>query len=323
MPTQPYKSHLSIPYTSPPTPLQTLDLHLPTTPPGSPSTPSYTILYIHGGAFRDPLITSQSLLPSLPFLFSSKSKSPISKSSPCDAHDDDDDGNQRIAAIVSVNYRLTPYPTHPSHPSEGGDESRNAKWPDQVRDVRAAMRWLFSGHGSMEKRGSVAGSEIILVGHSVGATVAFGVALGLGYRDDDDDRNDFQHLRQKIRAVVGVEGIYDFAALRDAHLEYRGIYEEFTNGAFGDEESGSWEKGDVVRMVREGGDVDAVKVVVLGQSRGDELAEWGQVEMMEQALQEKGWRGEEDVEGMAKEIMVVELKGRHDEIWEKDAYEEV
>ncbi|KAL2052690.1 hypothetical protein ABVK25_006930 [Lepraria finkii] len=57
-----YTSTLSLPI--PPTPpLNTLDIHLPTTPPLSPS---YHLIYIHGGGFRDPLVSSTSLLPSLP-----------------------------------------------------------------------------------------------------------------------------------------------------------------------------------------------------------------------------------------------------------------
>lgn len=186
------------------------------------------------------------------------------------------------------------------------------------------MRWLFDSSSDnddkvVQGRGRYPrvadGSGVILVGHSVGATIAFGVALGLGYHGDEEDG--FKDLRRRIKAVVGVEGIYDFIALRDAHLEYRSIYQEFTNGAFGDEMDGEWEKGNIVRMIREGGEMDAVEVVVLGQSREDELVEWGQVEMMERALREKGWSGGEDVEGAAKEVTVVELKGGHDEIWEK------
>lgn len=186
------------------------------------------------------------------------------------------------------------------------------------------MRWLFASSSDNDDRvvqgrgryPSLAdGSGVILVGHSVGATIAFGVALGLGYHGDEEDG--FKDLRRRIKAVVGVEGIYDFTALRDVHIEHRDVYEEFTNGAFGDEGAGEWEKGDIVKKIREGGKMYRVEVVVLGQSTEDELVDWGQIEMMGRALQEKGWRRGEDVEGAAKEVTVVELKGRHDEIWEK------
>ncbi|KAA6407306.1 MAG: alpha beta-hydrolase [Lasallia pustulata] len=57
-----YPKHLlSIPY-SPLSPLNTLDIHIPA--PLSPSdTHKYWIIYLHGGAFRDPTCTSTSILP--------------------------------------------------------------------------------------------------------------------------------------------------------------------------------------------------------------------------------------------------------------------
>lgn len=195
------------------------------------------------------------------------------------------------------------------------------------------MGWLFTsssladdenieeGKGEMKTRNHISlpnladGDGVILVGHSVGATIAFGVALGLGYHSHEEEAG-FQALRKKIKAVVGVEGIYDFTALRDAHSAYRDVYEEFTTGAFGGEKGGGWERGNVVRMVREGAQMmEGVEVVVLGQSRGDGLVEWGQVERMERALRERGgWR---EGEGEAKEVTVVELEGGHDEVWER------
>ncbi|KAL8736213.1 MAG: hypothetical protein Q9166_000368 [cf. Caloplaca sp. 2 TL-2023] len=301
----PYTSHLSLPYTHPSLPLRTLDLHTPTTPPWEGS---YTIIYIHGGAFRDPHITSQSLLPSLPFIF--PFPNPDSGSNSHKPHN-------HVAAIASLNYRLSPYPHHPTHPSREEDESRNARWPDQVRDMRTAMTWLLGNDGvDRSNFPDLKGNDVVLVGHSVGATIALAVALGLDYRDDDDE-DGFRGLRKRIKAVVGVEGIYDFTALRDAHAEYRGVYEEFTNGAFGDEKDGGWEKGNIVRRVREGGEMNGVEVVVLGQSREDELVEWGQVEIMERVLKEKGWQAGDDGKGKGKEVTTVELEGGHDEIWGK------
>lgn len=314
-----YKSHLSVPYTTPPLPLRTLDIHIhiptpssSTPPPSAPPPPlslqphTYTILYIHGGAFRDPLITSQSLLPSLPHLKESK-----------------------IAAIISVNYSLCPYPTHPTHPSKprgdggGEEEGRGARWPDQVMDVSAALGFLFGdGHDDGERgfRDAVKGSDIVLVGHSIGATIAFALAMGIADRVHDDADDPMAGVGKRIRAVVGVEGVYDFTALRDAHMEYRGIYEEFTDEAFGAEEEGGWERGNMVEAVRKReGKMGVVEVVVLGHSKEDELVEWGQVELMEGALRERGWRkGEKGKwKGGGKEVLVEEIKGGHDEIWEK------
>ncbi|KAL9604544.1 MAG: hypothetical protein Q9219_000509 [cf. Caloplaca sp. 3 TL-2023] len=295
MPTQPYTSHLSIPYTHPSLPLQTLDLHIPNAPR---SKPTYTLIYIHGGAFRDPRITSQSLLPSLPHLFSSPSI------------------KDHIASIASINYRLSPYPSHPTHPSDPDDANRNARWPDHVEDVRNGIEWLFDLRKGVVERGkgrypNLERKDVILVGHSVGATIAFALAMGL-----DGAGTGSQASHYCIKAVVGVEGIYDFSALRDAHLEYRGIYEEFTTAALGAETEGGWERANLVRIVREGKGMEGTEVVVLGQSREDEMVEWGQVEMMEKALREKGWRGEVGAVG-GREVQIVKLVGGHDEIWEK------
>ncbi|KAL8754844.1 MAG: hypothetical protein Q9184_004988 [Pyrenodesmia sp. 2 TL-2023] len=309
--TSTYTSHLSLPYTTPSLSLRTLDLHIPTTTPPLPHLPSYTLIYIHGGAFRDPLITSQSLLPALPHLFPSTTKK-----------------QTHVAAIASVNYRLSPYPTHATQPSDPEDGSRNAKWPDHVRDVRAAIEWLSSSNATTfsDNDGDDGGErskvpklprEYILIGHSVGATIAFALALGLDHKEAGAE----VPKSMKIKAVVGVEGVYDFTALRDAHVDYRGIYEEFTTAAFGgeEEEDEAWERGNMVRAVRDGrGREERTEVVVLGQSRGDELVEWGQVEVMGEALRGTGWRRVEDGgEGKGKEVMVVELKGGHDEIWEQ------
>lgn len=291
-----FTSHPLLPYTSPALPLRTLDLHIPITAP-SPSAPSYTLIYIHGGAFRDPLITSESILPSLPHLI----PSPQSK-------------NTHITAIASINYRLSPYPTHRTDPSHTNDESRNARWPDHARDVRAALNWLTSNDGGGER--PTLPTNCILVGHSVGATIAFALALGL----DQSDGASEVSSSCTVKAVVGVEGIYDFVALRDAHLDYRGIYEEFTTAAFGAEKDGGWEQGNMVKAVGEGRELEGVEVVVLAQSREDELVEWGQMEMMGEALREMEWDGGDGKgkgKGKGKEVVVVELKGGHDEVWEK------
>ncbi|KAL2043641.1 hypothetical protein N7G274_003948 [Stereocaulon virgatum] len=270
-----YTSRLSIPY-SPHSHLNTLDIHTPTTPSLSPS---FHLLYIHGGAFRDPLVTSTSLNPSLPSLFA----------------------NRHISAIVSLNYRLSPHPHHPSHPSRPDDKSRNAKWPDHIDDVRDAVRWLQEegGGGRGGGGGGMKGKEWIVAGHSVGGTMA--LMLGMEPRSGDHGWGKETPM-VGLRGVVGVEGIYDFVALRDAHAGMRGLYEAFTEGAFGAEEGGGWRRGDVLRCgrrVRE--DVDCV---VVGHSREDELVEWQQAVSMMEVLRR-------EANGTK---FLVEVKGKHQEV---------
>ena len=271
-----YTSRLSVPYASFHS-LQTLDLHTRTSPPTSPA---YNIVYIHGGAFRDPLKTSQSLLPSLPLLFK----------------------NPNIIKVASVNYGLSPYPTHPTHPSSPGDKSRNARWPDHINDVRSAIAWLFSDQGGGWKDGE----EWLLVGHSVGGTMAMMLAMEPPEIDEPLDRpwGDENQKLPGLKGVVGLSGIYDFGALRDAHLAYRDIYDTFTTAAFGPEERGGWERGDLLRCRRE--TREGLEVVLVAGSRGDELVEWAQAESMFGML--KAWGRI----GLEKEL--VEVEGKHDAI---------
>ncbi|KAL8873539.1 MAG: hypothetical protein Q9174_001001, partial [Haloplaca sp. 1 TL-2023] len=229
-----------------------------------------------------------------------------------------DPAPNHIKAIASINYRLSPYPNHPTHPSSPDDESRNARWPDHVRDVREGILHVLArkefvaniGESLAKYEAQPVSNDIILVGHSVGATIAFALALNLDGYDE----------RLEIKAVVGVEGVYDFTAMRDAHLEYRSVYDEICEGAFGPESEGGWEKGNIVRALERGErDFAVPPVVVLGHSKEDELVEPAQSEMMERALRRKGWKrwelGEEG--GRDKEIAVVDLHGSHDEIWEQ------
>ncbi len=275
-----FRSNFSIPY-SPLSPLQSLDIHLLTSLSSS-SAPPISIIYIHGGAFRDPLITSRSLVPSLPALFSA---------------------NRNITAIASLNYRLSPYPSHPTHPSEPTDESRNVVWPAQLHDVLLAIRWLVAEDGGGKWGFRIQGdSGVVLVGHSVGATLAFHAAA-VGEVE----------VGVKVAAVVCLSGIYNFSTLRDAaHPEKMGFYEEFIVGALGAEKEGGWERGDLITMNREGGmnlrpgiqiAQNRVRVAALGHSRADELVEWGQVEGMREALEEEGLV-----------VKMVECEGRHKEI---------
>ena len=101
-----------------------------------------------------------------------------------------------------------------------------------------------------------------------------------------------------LRGVVGLAGIYDFAALRDAHWAGRRGYEAWIAAAFG---GGGWGPGSVLAWVREGGGEVRAGVeggVVLAHSRGDEAVEWAQSEGL------VGWLG-----GRAE---VVEVAGGHD-----------
>lgn len=249
------------------------------------------ISFIHGGALRDPDITSRSILPSLPALFSLP--------------------GFPLLAVASLNYRLAPYPNHPTAPSHPSDPSRNVVWPAPLEDVVQAIHWLASGEGrQLWKNGgekSKGEEGIILAGHSVGATLCLHAApqlLSLPAQSAG-----------RVRAVVGVAGVYDFSALRDAHLHIKAVYEEINTGSFGPEKHenggewrGGWGRGKVDgREWR----AEGVEVVVLGHGRGDELVDMGQAERLVRDLEGGGTQhgGEK-----SPVVRMVECKGNHAEM---------
>lgn len=237
--------------------------------------------FIHGGAWRSPLITSRSIGPSLPFL--SPSTFPI-------------------AAVASLNYRLSPYPSHATLPSDPSDKSRNAKHPDHIIDVLTAIGYLQQQYGF--------GSQYVLVGHSVGATLALQVAMGLWEAAPSSvATNAESHQQVKVEqpvGIVGVEGIYDLRALRDANPTQT-AYQQFLEAAMGKDES-VWDTASPVSgsyaTSWPGG-----KVMVSAHSREDELVDMGQVEMLRKRLHRERGVGREDI--------VVQLQGKHDEVWEQ------
>ena len=108
------------------------------------------LVHIHGGAWRDPFLTSASIEAAVSHAFSEPDK-------PLDA-------------IVSLNYTLSPFPTHPIVPYDPerdnhSDPSRDARHPDHVRDILRAffhLRKFGLGDGSY-----------ILKGHSAGRASPF------------------------------------------------------------------------------------------------------------------------------------------------------
>lgn len=305
--------------------------------------------YIHGGAFRDPLITSLSLLPSLSSIFARPGSA----------------GGKKISiAVASLNYRLSAYyPAHFSNPSRSeGDEDRNVIWPTHLDDVLKAIHFLFSSTSSSSSltfsssSTTTAGKKddgeeekeekggIILCGHSVGGTLAVHAAAALlikaaaaaGSGEGNDNIN---NNIPPVRAVISLAGIFNFRKCRDAHERFGGVYDEFMTTAFGGpEEMGRWAVADLYPedsnddadgkrsiIQGEGGAgagagrtvVEALKrkgrglVVVLGYSKEDELVEGEQGEGVASVLRQGGGEtnGEEGLR-----IRYVECKGGHDEI---------
>ena len=239
----------------------------------------------------DPLVDSTSILPSLPSIFAS---------------------SHHIAAVASLNYRLSPHPRHPTHPSGPEiSQGRTAKWPDHINDVRDAIYWLRKDGGLVE------GQEWIVSGHSVGGTMAMMLGMdSMSTREQDknwpggiwgaeggDGSVEGVLSLEGLRAVVSIEGIYDFTACRDTHMHLRDMYEDFTTGAFGPKWA-NWDRGDILRCGRS---VRGGVEVVVGHSKEDELVEWEQAEKLMEVLRRRRspwpWGPE-----------LVELQGEHQEV---------
>ena len=258
--------------------------------------------YIHGGAWRDPRKTKSGILPSLSHLFPSSSN-------PAQA-------TRHIAAIASLNYRLSP---HPSFPPDSGDEddavARSARHPDHVNDVIDALRWLARTWG-------VRDGGYVFVGHSCGGTLALQVAMSGGRKWGDEGEKQEGEKTPVPRAVVPVEAITDIPALVTYHSE-QAMYKEFVVAAFGGETE-VWKAASPTsgRYGVEKGWKEA-KLVIMAHSREDELVEWEQCDLMLETLRKQGWEessvdgGADENPGKQREVMVLELKGKHDEVWEK------
>ncbi|KAJ6036229.1 hypothetical protein N7540_000508 [Penicillium herquei] len=271
----------------------------------------YWVIYIHGGAWRDPTIKSDS--------FDATSK--ILRSSP----------GLPISGIASISYRLSAHPNHPQDELETpANEFRNAKHPDHIRDVEAALAFLQNTYNF--------GPRYILVGHSCGATLAFQAVMGAiaSHREQsfsggaNDDGAGAQvsmspgplppKLSAQPAAIVGVAGIYDLRRLQEAHREI-GAYREFIEGAFGNDVM-LWDGVSPAQMVGSRGVEGGWKtgrLVVLAHSKDDGLVDEGQVLEMKEAL--RGWEQKpaqipvRELSTRERRVQMLSLEGGHDELW--------
>ena len=218
--------------------------------------------YIHGGAWRDPAKTSQTILATLPHLSSHAGS---------------------IAGIASINYRLSAYPSHPKDPSSGDDAARNATHPDHVEDVLTAMAWLQKKYRFGERH--------ILVGHSCGATLALQAVMGLWQPRVSNGEECAQTVALPL-AVVGLEGIYDLEALLDSYSHVP-FYQQFIEAAFG-KDRGEWAKASPATG-RFSTSWPNARSVVLAHSQDDELVDFLQTEKMSDQLWKEKRKERRDV----------------------------
>lgn len=288
-----------VPYGVESTRLQTLDIWIPksneelSSPSDAvafpPLRPGPWIVYIHGGAWRDPLVESSSFERTATGLLHRLLKG------------EGDDGFQ-LAGIASLNYRLSPHPKHPSDPAPSRhsdvplDPARMARHPDHIHDVLSALVYL---------QDLGVANDYILAGHSCGATLAFQVAM--------DPARWFMGKSitpKKPRTIVGLNGLYDLPAfLRqppESHQSLAPLYNEFTRGAFGGDPA-TWEAVCPTVVTDWEKEWPEAERVVLVQSRTDSLVPYSQLEILRRRLQHSGAK-----------IALDELQasGHHNELWQ-------
>jgi kynurenine formamidase len=145
-----------------------------------------TIVFIHGGAWRDPANTFDDFDTMTSYI---KGKQDIN--------------------MIGINYRLSPEIKHPYH----------------LIDVVDALNYILDHFDS---------GEILLVGHSVGATLVlqllnYKALVEIGFRYDKKNDVKVDLSRINVSSIFLLDGIYDNVELVK---EYGSGYEEFVANAF-------------------------------------------------------------------------------------------
>lgn len=224
--------------------------------------------YVHGGAWRDPEVDSKSFQATVDNLWQSPLKS-------------------RIEGFASINYRLSPYPSHPRLPSSPDDPSRNVHDPSHVEDLAAALSYL-------NKKYNIDG-RYLLIGHSAGATMAFQVRNATVTTEP---------LPQPL-AVLGVSGIYEFNAFVEYHKQIP-AYDELTVNAFPERQK--WAEDSPSSNQHPLGAIwETARAVIISHSKQDELVEAAQATyMLDRARNIFAGQGG---------VSFVEATGAHNDIW--------
>ncbi|KAH7130811.1 hypothetical protein B0J11DRAFT_524150 [Dendryphion nanum] len=330
-----------IPYTTPPTSLQTLDVWLPR-PLEESAEDAVWIVFVHGGAWRDPLQTSLNYaVPTLSHLSDLKSTSMSVL------------GN--IAGVASISYRLSPYPTstdgshHPVYHQSQDSEETCIQHPIHVEDVQSglsllAKKYAFSKvapRSDKEEGNQQTGThgkafKWIGIGHSCGATLLLQYISRIGLAKPGPLRDEVggqqipsPHLTPTPSALILTAGIYSLPSLLANHSpphcteDIAAIYRQIVSGAFGSDNADSVvyqtvspvsSQYDEQTLQRNG--MEGLELVVLAWSREDELVEEDQRDEMETVFHRDGWGG------LGREKRVVErrdIKGAHDFVWEDGA----
>lgn len=245
--------------------LQYYEAYIPEVNKRDPNSAKYWVIFIHGGYYRDPKVQAATFQRALASLVSNPLYLHLRTS---------------IAGYASINYRLSAHPDHAQDPEKTPNyEMHNAQHPDHVNDVIAGIAELQRKYGF--------GSNYLLAGHSVGATLAFQLALcqQKSWQPPSNSNASAEDAIEPPSAILGLNGIYSFPSLHQSFPSYVGM----TSGALGPEPkvhasaspasyrsstySSSWTPEHGRR-----------RIVILASSPQDTLVDHKQVEVMLEAL---------------------------------------
>ncbi|KAI0810511.1 alpha/beta-hydrolase [Xylaria sp. FL0064] len=261
----------------------------------------YWVVYVHGGAWRDPRVTHETFVPSIDWIL---------RTATDDAGDNNNNNNHHhrrgadaIAGFASIDYRLSPHPQFPQDPATTpADEFRGARHPDHLDDVRSALVFLQRTYGF--------GANYVLIGHSAGGALAFQLLA-----TSPSGSATAEHPDPVLpAAIIGFEGLYDFTAV---DRRYGGAYAPFFRGAFGDDPA-SWDAAAPIRFSGNYAEQwPSGKLVLLGWSPDDTLVDEPEADDMALRLRDlDGFVDERQAgDGEKRLLLLKDLRGDHDEIW--------
>ena len=308
--------------------LQYYEAYIPETNKLDATSAKYWVIFIHGGYYRDPKVQAGSFHRALASLVSNPLYLHLRGS---------------ITGYASINYRLSAHSDHPQDPEKTPDyEMHNAKHPDHIDDVIAGIAELQRKYGF--------GSNYLVAGHSVGATLAFQLALcqQKSWQPPSNSSNtSTENAIDPPSAILGLNGIYSFPALHESFPSYVGM----TSGALGSDPkihaavspaaypgstyASTWTPKHGRR-----------RIVILASSPQDALVDHKQVEVMLEALNGASSSSEysPDARSMSNatafsdattinpatasntlhrvasdvgfEVQTLQLKGDHDHVWQ-------
>lgn len=267
----------------------------------------YWVIFVHGGAWRDPSIDANAFAPACRHLLNS----PLN-----------DHAAGRIRGYASLNYRLSKHPDWPQDLNNVSEyDIRDATHPDHVVDV-------ITGIASLQERFGF-GDKYVLIGHSCGATIALQTVMNL----PEVTTKNIPFIPPT--AILAVDGIFDIPELLESFKDIP-EYSDSIVRAFGSDPK-VWAEVSPARgewMRRQGAwGRNSNELLMIAHSRTDELIDWKQVDQMAKQVRESWCNSTETYQprlqlgkragnrredsDFSSNFTIFELHSTHHEIWEQ------